>query len=164
MKRFMLASLLIAGLLFAVSCSKDDDNGTNADDSEVWEGTWLSAGENVAVLLSYYFNYDSIRVEFRDDQTVTTDQHVAEGAWTTLEGTYTVTKADAGDVHSISIVYPAFEQQGIVEVTDGMPVTLRLEAVQTNPDIGAVPRTPESGFGSDAALGTSNIQTYVLED
>ncbi len=164
MKRFMLASLLIAGLLFAVSCSKDSDNGTNAGDSEVWEGTWLSAGDNVAVILSYYFNYDSIRVEFRDDQTVTTDQHVTDGAWTTVEGTYSVTKADAGDVHSISIVYPAFEQQGIIEVTDGDPVTMRLEVVQTNPDIGAVPRTPESGFGSDAGLGTSNIQTYVLED
>ncbi len=164
MKRFMLASLIIAGFLFAVSCSEDSNNGTNGNDSEVWEGTWLSAGSNVAVLLSYYFNYDSIRVEFRDDQTVTTKQHVKDGAWTTLEGTYSVTKAASGSVHSISIIYPAFEQQGIIEVTGGTPDTLRLEVVQTNPDIGAVPRTPESGFGSDAGLGTTNIQTYVFEE
>jgi len=164
MKRLTLVAMLVLGMLFAISCSKDDDNGTNSNNAEVWEGTWLSAGANVAVILSYYFSYDSIRVEFRDDMTVTTDQHVADGAWTTIEGTYTVTESETGDVHSISIVYPAFEQQGIIEVTEGSPSTMRLELVQTNPDIGAVPRTPDSGFGSDAGLGTSNIQTYVQED
>jgi hypothetical protein len=64
-------------------------------------------------------------------------------------------------VHSISINYTAFEQEGIIQVIEGSPDQMKLEAVQTVPDIGATPRTPESGFGSDAALGTSNIQQYV---
>jgi hypothetical protein len=34
---------------------------------------------------------------------------------------------------------------------------MKLEAVQTVPDIGAVPRTPATGFGSDATLGTLPI-------
>lgn len=161
MKRLMLLALATAAILFAVSCSSDSGTGSSNNKGEVWEGTWLSAGSNVATLLSTYFNYDSIRVTLRDDQTVTTDQHVKDGAWTTLNGTYTVTKSDNGDVHSISIIYPAFEQQGIIEVTEGTPNSMRMEVVQTNPDIGATPRTPETGFGSDAALGTSNIQTYI---
>jgi len=38
---------------------------------------------------------------------------------------------------------------------------MRLEAVQTTPNIGATPRTVETGFGSDATLGTANIQKYI---
>jgi len=163
MKRFILTSMLIAGMLFMASCSKDSDNGTDAEDKDVWVGTWLSAGANVAPILSY-FQLDSVRVEFKEDMTVTTEQHVIDGAWTTLNGTYSITEEESGSVHSISIIYAAYEQGGIVEIIDGTPKTLKLEVVQTTPDIGATPRTPASGFGSDASLGTSNIQTYVQVD
>ena len=72
-----------------------------------------------------------------------------------------VTESASGSVHAISINYTAFEQEGIIEVTSGTPDQMKLEAVQTVPDIGAVPRTPATGFGSDAALGAFNIQKYV---
>jgi len=129
----------------------------------VFEGTWLSAGTNVAPLLAFYFQYDSVRVVFGAN-TVELSSHVAGGAWSQQSGTYTVTKSDTGDVHTIEIVYTAFEQEGIVQVISGSPDTMKLEVVQTVPNIGAVPRTPETGFGSDVALGTSNIQTYVREN
>ena len=164
MKRIMLVFLLIAGMLAAIACSSDDDKGTNPTNTDPWVGTWLSADANVAPILVALFKYDSVRVQFKDDQTVVTESHIKGGAWATLNGTYTVTKSQTGVIHSISIVYPAFEQKGIIQVTDGNPATMQLEVVQTNPDIGATPRTPDSGFGSDATLGTSNIQKYVKID
>ena len=164
MKRLTLVAMLVLGMLFAVSCSKDDDNGTNGNNAEVWEGTWLSAGTNVAPILSTYFLLDSVRVTFRDDQTISTEKHVIDGAWATDNGTYTITKSATGDVHSIAIDYSTYEQEGIIEIVDGSPKTMRLEVVQTVPDIAATPRTPESGFGSDVTLGTINIQNYVEID
>jgi hypothetical protein len=117
----------------------------------------------VAPLLVAVFNYDSVRVWMNDDQTVRLDTHVDGGAWTTINGTYSVTESASGDVHSIELVYPAFEQGGIIQIIEDTPDTLKLEVVQTVPDIGAVPRTPATGFGSDPALGTTNIQIYVRE-
>jgi hypothetical protein len=95
------------------------------------------------------------------DKTIELESHIKDGAWTTTPGVFTVAESATGDVHSISINYTAFEQQGIFQVTEGTPDMFMLEAVQTVPDIGAVPRTPATGFGSDPALGSLNIQTYV---
>jgi len=163
-KLFLILLALVAMLSF-VACSDDDDddNGnTNPPEVDAWVGQWLSTGDNIAPILSF-FNYDSVRVWMNEDQTVRLDTHVEDGAWTTVEGVYSVTESATGNVHAIELVYAAFSQEGIIEVTEGTPDVLRLEAVQTVPDIAAVPRTPETGFGSDPTLGTTNIQTYVRE-
>lgn len=165
--KLMLLLLAALAMLSFVACSDDDDDdngGTNPPlPDDPWVGQWLSAGDNVAPLLVAVFNYDSVRVWLNEDQTVRLDTHVQGGAWSTLNGTYVVNESQMGDVHSIELVYSAFEQQGIIQVIEASPDTLRLEAVQTTPDIGATPRTPETGFGSDQTLGTSNIQVYVRE-
>jgi hypothetical protein len=165
-KLFLILLARVAMLSF-VACSDDDDdddNGnTNPPEVDAWVGQWLSAGDNVAPILVAVFNYDSVRVWMNEDQTVRLDTHVAGGAWSTVEGVYTVTESASGDVHAVELVYSAVSQEGIIEVTEGSPDVLRLEAVQTVPDIGAVPRTPETGFGSDPTLGDANIQTYVRE-
>lgn len=161
MKRYLLISFLILGLVLVISCSKDDDKGTEPTPVDEWIGTWLSAGTDVAPILVTVFQYDSVRVELRENNTVKTSSHVKNGAWTDIEGTYTVTKSASGSIHSVKFVYPAFSQEGIMEVTVGNPTTMKLEVVQTVPDIGATPRTPETGFGSDPTLGTLNIQKYV---
>lgn len=162
MKRLFLVLSIVVGMFLMTSCSKDSDSGTNqTPESDPWVGTWLSAGTNVAPILFALFKYDSVRVEMTDNKIVKTSSHVQNGAWTTIEGTYTVTKSASGDVHSVQFVYGAFSQAGIMQVTKGTPDQLKLEAVQTVPDIGAVPRTPQTGFGSDAALGVANIQKYV---
>ncbi|OQX95993.1 hypothetical protein B6I21_02500 [candidate division KSB1 bacterium 4572_119] len=161
MKRYLLVALIITSLLFVISCDKDDDNGTDPTTVEDWVGTWLSAGTDVAPILIAVFQYDSVRVEFKENNTITLESHVTDGAWTTLEGTYTITESASGSVHSAKFVYAAFEQEGIIEITEGTPSTMQLEVVQTVPDIGATPRTPDTGFGSDPTLGTMNIQKYV---
>lgn len=161
MKRFSIVLVLALGLLLVLGC--EDDSGTDANviEADVWVGNWLSAGSNVAVLLSYYFSYDSVRVEFTEDNTVTLETHVLDGAWTTLEGTFVLTESTDSELDVIQLIYAAFEQEGIIEIVGD---TLRLEAVQTTPDIGATVPTPAAGFGADVTLGTSNIQTYIRQD
>ena len=161
MKKLIYLLIVLLSISFS-ACSEDDDNGTDPnDDAKPWVGTWLSADANVAPILVSLFKYDSVRVTLNEDKTVALESHIKDGAWFTTPGVYNVTESASGSVHSISINYTAFEQEGIIEVTSGTPDQLKLEAVQTVPDIGAVPRTPATGFGSDAALGTLNIQNYV---
>ena len=161
-----LALILAMAMLNFVACGDDDDgdgNGGTPPTPEAWEGDWLSAGANVAPILVTLFDYDSVRVHMDANQVVILETHPTGGAWTTLTGTYTVTESQSGDVHSIAISYPAFEQEGIIQVIAGTPDNMKLEVVQTVPAIGAVPRTPDTGFGSDPLLGDLNIQTYIRE-
>ena len=160
MKKLLFLLMVLLSISF-IACSEDDAVVAPVVEADEWEGTWLSADANVAPILVALFQYDSVRVTMNADKTIQLDSHIKDGAWSTASGVYTVTKSATGDVHSISINYTAFEQQGIIQVIAGTPDQLKLEAVQTVPDIAAVPRTPETGFGSDPALGTYNIQTYV---
>jgi len=155
----------VSMLLFVVSCSESDSgNNSNENDADVWVGKWLSAGDNIAPLLTG-FNIDSIYVTMNEDGTILLDQHTIGAGWSPNSGTYSVTESATGEVHSISISYssPAFDQEGIIEITEGASATMQLEVVQTNPSIGAVPPTVAAGFGSTngGALGTINIQNYV---
>jgi hypothetical protein len=86
---------------------------------------------------------------------------VIDGAWNVVNGTYSITENEGSNILTVEFVYSAFSQQGIMEITEGSPDMMQLEVVQTNPDIGATPRTAETGFGSDVNLGTLNIQKYV---
>ncbi len=163
MKRLAMVLMLVFGLFLSMSCDKDDDSGTEPTAPvDAWVGTWLSADANVAPILVAVFQYDSVRVELTENQIVKTHSHVKDGAWSTVEGTYNITKSDTGEVHAVEFIY-AFSQEGIMQITAGTPDIMKLEVVQTIPNIGAVPRTPESGFGSDTALGIANIQNYVKE-
>ncbi len=161
MKHLSILFILILGIFLILGCEDDTSTGPDESDTDVWVGNWLSTGDNVAVLLSYYFHYDSVKVEFTEDNTVTLETHVLDGAWTTLEGTYVITESTDLDIDAIHLIYTAFEQEGIIEINGD---TLRLEAVQTTPAIGATVPTPVAGFGADATLGTSNIQTYIRQD
>lgn len=157
---------LMVSLVALGACGDDGDDGdndgtnTNPVVPEVWEGTWLSAGNDVAPILVTVFNYDSVRVTLNSDNTTTLETHIEEGAWTTTPGVYTVTESANGDVHSVAINYTAFEQEGIIQVWQASPDSMYLEVVQTVPDIGATPLTPADGFGADPNLLNSNIQKY----
>ena len=157
MKSIKLILIALLGLMLIVGC-EDTKNDDDKNDVDAWIGTWLSAGDDVAVLLTFPpFTYDSVRVEFKDDNTLVLESHTAGGAWATLPGTYVITESDDGDIHTFAAIYTAFEQEGIIEIIDD---TMRLEAVQTVPDIGATVPTVAGGFGADPTLGTINIQTY----
>jgi len=160
MKRFLTLFVILAFVFSFSACSSSDDNPVAGDDTPAWVGTWMSAGTDVAPILVAVFNYDSVKVVMNVDNTITLSTHIAGGAWADLPGVYTITESATGEVHSISINYTAFEQEGIIQIIEGTPDRMKLEVVQTVPDIGAVPRTPDSGFGSDATLGDYNIQYY----
>lgn len=161
MKRFLTLFVILAFVFSFSACSSSDDNPVAGEDTPAWVGTWLSTGTDIAPILVAVFNYDTVKVTMGLDDTVLLEFHVADGAWGSVPGVYTITESATGDVHSILLSYTgAFDQAGIVQIIEGTPDRMKLEAVQTVPDIGAVPRTPETGFGSDAALGTMNIQFY----
>jgi len=160
----MLLTLTLA-LVGLAACSDDDDDdnnsGTNPPVPDAWVGTWLSEGDDVApILAGAPFNYDQIRVTLGEDNTVLLESHVTDGAWSSLNGTYAVTESANSDIDAIQIVYPAFTQEGIIQVWTASPDSMWLEAVQTVPDYGFVPRTPESGFGTDPVYTDTNIQVY----
>jgi len=160
MKITKILLIVLMGLMLLVSCedSKNDDEGNDVD---AWIGTWLSAGDDVAPILAAFFLNDSIRVEFRDDNTLTLDTHTIGAGWVSDQATYIITESNDGDIHHFAATYTAFEQEGIIEVIDSV---MRLEAVQVVPDIGAVPATVASGFGADAVWGAQLIQTYKKVD
>lgn len=160
MKKLLFLLIAILSISF-ISCSNDEGTNDPVVKTDPWVGTWLSADANVAPILVALFSYDSVRVTMNADKTIQLDSHIKDGAWATIPGVYTITKSASGNVHSININYTAFEQEGIIEIITGTPDQMKLEAVQTVPDIAAVPRTPATGFGSDPALGAYNIQTYV---
>ena len=64
--KLALIATLALGLLALGACSDDDDDGdnggTNPPVPEAWEGTWLSAEDDVAPILVTVFDYDSVRV------------------------------------------------------------------------------------------------------
>ena len=162
MKRYPILLVLVLGLFLVLGCEEatdDDDDDVTADP---WVGLWLSTGENVAPILVTYFQYDSVEVTFNEDATVVLRSHAAGGAWTENTGTYTITESDASEIDVIHIEYtsPAFVQDGIIQI-DGDDMTL--EAVQTDPSIGATVPTVAVGFGNDPLLGATNVQRYVRQ-
>ena len=93
MKKITILLTLILTLMLSVSCDSDDSGGTGNTPPKEWVGVWLSAGTDVAPLLVAVFSYDSVRVTMTDDGLVTTESHVTDGAWTTINGTFSVTES-----------------------------------------------------------------------
>jgi len=133
-------------------------------------GKWLSAGDNVAPLLVIYFNIDSIYAEFKDDQTYVVRQVDKLGVSLVLEGTYSAIASGVGNIFKIIANQSSptvLTSEGIFEIiTPPPPDSMLYEIVQTNPDIGATPPTPEAGFGSSSGgvLGMTNVQKYIRLD
>ncbi len=127
-------------------------------------GEWQSSGTNVAPLLVNLFATDSIYAEFRTNMTYTVEQYDTTGAVLVLEGTYQQAESSVDGIWTITVnqTSPAqLTSEGIfaLEMDDSV---MRYEIVQTQPDIQAVPPTPEGGFGSTngGLFGTANVQVY----
>lgn len=155
-------------LLFSLACLPDDVDSPAATDQDAaasggLAGDWLSEGDDVSPLFaSDPFNYTTIDASFGTDgsyQVVVTDDSGQSG---TLTGTYTADTSTTPAAITLqqSTPYTAVAS-GIFEITGDL---LTYEVVQTSPDYGFVPPTPESGFGStsgpDLEAGV-NVQTYV---
>jgi len=131
-------------------------------------GTWVSSGANVAPILVSLFGVDSIVATFNSNQTYEVLQY-AGGATSplTLTGTYSQSLSSTGNIWTITVdqtTPAALTSEGIFEVTvSDNPNSMLYEIAQTSPDIGAIPATPEGGFGSTngGAFGDTNIQKYI---
>ncbi|GCD77960.1 hypothetical protein JCM31826_14420 [Thermaurantimonas aggregans] len=162
-KNFVLLALFTASAL--VGCQKQDDNNDDNTNQLVGiQGKWQSSKSNVAPLLVTLFQIDSIYAEFNTNNTYEVRQWNRDGVQLpTLTGTYTQTKSNVGNIWTIRVEQTApsaLISEGIFEITGN---TMKYEIVQTQPDIQAVPPTPQGGFGSTngGALGQANVQTYV---
>lgn len=161
MKKLLFLLIALLSISF-IACSDDEGSTAPVVEVDAWVGTWLSAGDNVPSTVSS-LGIDSARFTMNEDQTLTLESHFKDGQWIPTVGTYSVTESSSGDIHSIEIVYPSYEQGGIIQVIKGNPDKMKLEVVATVPNYGFTPVTPEGGFGS-SNLGDINIQTYVKVD
>lgn len=129
-------------------------------------GKWNSAGANLALLLSYA-GIDSIYAEFKGDNTYLVESFTADGAKTTLTGTYTQSHSSVTGIWDITVNQAsptALTSVGIFAMSPTDPITMKYEVAQTDPVIvGVTPPTAAAGFGSTSggAYGVLNVQTYV---
>ena len=126
-------------------------------------GEWLSEGDDVSTLLAGDpFNIVSVSASFVADGSYSVVSVDADGQSGTLTGTYVIDEGTdpAGIVLTQATPYSA-TAVGIYQI-DG--TTLSYEVVQTVPDYGYAPPTPETGFGTTSGNGIEagiNVQTYV---
>lgn len=166
MKKIYYFLTVAIGIAFILNgCKKQDDEDISDGNQPVGlQGIWQSSKANVAPLLVTLFQIDSIWVEFRTNNTYEVRQWNKDGVQLpTLSGTYTQSKSNVGNIWTIRLEQTqpsALISEGIFEITGN---TMKYEVVQTQPDIQAVPPTPQGGFGSTngGALGQANVQTYV---
>lgn len=130
-------------------------------------GKWVSTGENLAPLLLALFPYDSIYATFYTNNTYSVVSVDTGGVPYELKGTYTISKSNVGNIYNITLnqtTPTSLTSVGIYAIDiNQTPHFMQYEVVQTEPNIGAIPPTPEGGFGSTngGALGTINIQKYI---
>lgn len=178
-------------LLLALACAVDDvkddtgapddtadtaDSGDTTDTSETGDtsgddgpgdltGTWLSEGENLSPLFAAEpFSYVSITADFGGDGAYDVAATDADGQTVTLTGTYVVdVTTNPGTIILTQTTPYSATAEGIWQVVG---TTLTYEVVQTVPDYGFTPPTPETGFGSTAGGSLApgdNVQVYVKQ-
>ena len=167
MRKLFFVLIAVATLSF-VACEKEKSevDGTNNQTSVGIVGNWLSAGDNVAPLLVTYFQVDSITAEFKSNNTYDVTSY-SGGVPTAYVGNYVQEKSGTGNIWKITLnqsTPTAVTSDGIFEITkEGTNYNMKYEVVQTEPNIGSTPPTPEGGFGSTngGAIGDINIQKFV---
>jgi hypothetical protein len=164
MKNLLIILAVVAIGFTSCKKSTEEDVYNPADDGMV--GEWQSSGANVSVLLSTYFQIDSIYAKFNSNNTYTVESFAA-GTKVTYTGTFAQTKPATGTIWNIVLnqsAPTAVTSEGIFEITKVDNVyTMKYEVVQTEPNIGATAPTVAGGFGSSSggALGTMNVQTFL---
>lgn len=137
----------------------DTDSDTDTDaDADAIVGEWLCEGGDLPPFFVEN-NITRVTANFASDGTyaVTT---VYNGTPYNVTGTYSVDVSTAPHTVVVQQDSPVITSEGIWEVTGS---TMRYEIVQTSPDQGFVPPTPETGFGSSQGGGVAEgdlIQTY----
>ncbi len=148
--------------------TKDTSTDTAGDTSEEQEGpgdlsgAWVSEGDDISALFqTSFFDYTRIDATFNTDGTYVVTALNGAGATTDFTGAFTVdATTNPGTIVLAQTAPSAAESQGIWQVVDDV---LTYEVVQTTPDFGYVPPTPESGFGTTSGPNITagvNVQIY----
>ena len=156
----------------AMSESHEKESGNLNADEETIVATWLSEGDNVAPLLSAYFETTKIIADFKADGTYEVQEWRADNTSDTPDliytGEYSAATTDSGDIMTIELTqstpYEA-EVAGIYELkADKSTKILWYEVVQTS-GTQNTPPTPEAGFGSsnEGAFANTNVQKFVRQ-
>ncbi|HNV81642.1 MAG: hypothetical protein WBI34_00495 [Tenuifilaceae bacterium] len=161
-----LIFILISAAIFFSGCKKSEEEDKYNPSTDGLIGSWLSKGDNVAELLRVYFQVDSITAVFHENNTYNVVSY-SGGTPTNYNGTFVQTKPTSGTIWTIKLLQSAptsVTSEGIFEITGKTPnFLLTYEVVQTEPNIGATPPTPEAGFGSSngGLLAMMNVQKFV---
>ncbi len=164
--------MILALALFA--CAPDDvtdeAKGDTADTADTADaggpgdlvGDWVSQGDDISALFqSTFFDYTRIDASFAADGSYHVAALNGDGETTAFTGTYSVdVTTNPGTILLTQATPSAASSQGIWQVVDEV---LTYEVVQTTPDYGYTPPTPESGFGSTSGPNIEpgvNVQTY----
>ncbi|MCB9689426.1 MAG: hypothetical protein H6738_03615 [Alphaproteobacteria bacterium] len=127
-------------------------------------GSWVSEGSHLSDLFAGEpFNYVLVEARFKSDGSYVVTSEDDGGTSYVLTGTYTTTDGQPGTIALVQSEPYVAEASGIWQV-DGDQ--LRYEVVQTLPDYGFAPPTPEKGFGSTSGPGMTagvNVQVYVRD-
>lgn len=171
-KHLASALILSAFVVMIVSCSDDDNNGS--DQSGI-AGVWLSEGTNVAPLLNTIFaaagGVDSIYATFAASDTsgntgtYSVRQVNGNSSVVSYSGTYAETKSTVGNIYSLTInqsIPAVTENGGIFEIYNANPDSMKYEVVLLTGTSNVAP-TPAGGFGSTnaGAFGVLNVQRYI---
>jgi hypothetical protein len=138
-----------------------DTMDTTPAPEEAILGSWVSAGADVAPLLTL-FGVVQVDATFNADGTYSVTSLDGAGTPTNFSGTYTV--AVDTTPHTIvteQTVPSVLTAEGIWQV-DAMDV-MSYEVVQTTPDLGFAAPTPAGGFGSTSGPGLNpgdNVQVF----
>lgn len=169
--RILSFAAMTAFMMAFTACTDDPIEEPDPTADELLVGEWSSTGENVASLLSTYFDVESVNAKFMDDNTYIVEQFNTGNDTgipdITYNGTYTTTLSEEGDIHLIALTQEtpyAADVSGIFEIKES-PELLWYEVVQTS-GTQNVPPTVEDGFGSSngGTLGDTNIQKFVRLD
>jgi len=128
-------------------------------------GQWKSVGADVAFLLSFAAQIDSIHADFKANNTYTVAARDTSGTILNYAGTYTATKSTSGNIYDVVINQSAPDERtsrGIYETYTASPDSMKYEVVQEVPSIpGFTPPTASGGFGSTVGVSNGwNVQRF----
>ena len=164
MKRLLICCFALT------ACGTAGDNGVGGGASSPIVGKWLSAGSDVAPLLTA-LHFTQVSAQFNADGSYVVHALNDKGQDTELDGTYADQPSSVAGIFDITINQTAptsLQSNGIYQVdSSGAPVRMQYEIVQTQPTQGWQPPTAAKGFGStitDKGTQTNiNIQKYVQQ-
>jgi|SRR5699024_1891301 len=165
--------------LFFTACENDSGGGNCSDGilgdteytidcggdcplcSEFFEGSWISEGENLSQVWKELFMAKKIDLQLDPNSTFVMGITDEENKSRISSGTYSLFDSGIKNIWTIKLEQTKPDQkvfEGIVQAESNY--ILKVEIVQTDPYINAVPPSPEEGLGSTKTETSGNIVPF----